>query len=70
MSVNLDNTMTRFNSAGIDINADFYTLSSSQVEIVLECAKLDNYRKPPHANGSKARYYFAAVQRKYQQRGK
>lgn len=70
MSIDIDRTLTAFSSAGIDINADFYTLSFSQIEILLECAKQDNYRRPTNANGSKARYYFAAVQREYQRRSK
>lgn len=65
MAINLSNALTMFNRYGIDIKADFHTLTSSQVEIVLECAKQDGYKPPKNANGSRARCYFAALQRKY-----
>jgi len=63
MAINLANALQAFNSAGIDINQDFHTLHSAQVEIVLSCAKQDGYKQPKNSNGSKARYYFAALQR-------
>lgn len=42
---------------------DFYTLNSSQVEALLEYADELGYRKPKNANGSRARYFYAYVQR-------
>lgn len=51
------------NSAGINLNDDFYTLSSSKVDVLLTLAKQQSYRKPKNANGSTARYYFAALKR-------
>ena len=53
------------NAEGISIHADFFTLRSSQVEILCVLAKLQGYKHPKNANGSKARYYFAALQRSY-----
>lgn len=67
MTINLANALTVFNRHGISIREDFHTLTSSQVEIVLECAKQDGYKQPKNANGSRSRYYFAALQRKYKQ---
>jgi hypothetical protein len=48
---------------GCELNADYHTLNSNQVDRVLAEAKLYGYRKPKNANGSKARYFFAFVQR-------
>jgi hypothetical protein len=62
--INLEAALSAFNSAGIDPRGDFHALTSSQVEVILEQARLSGYRKPKNANGSKARYYFYAVQRK------
>jgi hypothetical protein len=63
--MNIGYVLQVFNQQGIDINADFHTLPSSKVETILELARLDKYRCPRNANGSKARYYFAALQRKH-----
>jgi hypothetical protein len=60
---NLGAVMSIFNSAGIDTRADFHTLTSSQVEAILEAAKESGYRKPKNASGSTARYFFQAVAR-------
>lgn len=65
MAIDITSTLSAFNAAGIDINADFHTLTSSQVDVLVDLAKTQGYRKPVQANGSTARYYFAAVQRKY-----
>lgn len=54
----------KMHSAGIDTNADFHTLSSLQVETIVELADLWRYRKPRNANGSRARYFFAFMARK------
>ena len=51
------------NSAGIDIEANFFTLTSYQIGVLLELANVQGYRKPKNANGSRARYYFAGLQR-------
>ena len=51
--------------AGIDITADFSTLPSSAVSVLVEMARKQGYRKPRNANGSRGRYYFAAIQRQY-----
>jgi hypothetical protein len=62
---NYSTASSMLNGAGIDIDADFYTLSSSQVETLLELARIQKYRQPKNANGSKARYFFAALQRDF-----
>lgn len=51
------------NKYHIPTEKDFYQLSSSEVERVLEAADSVKYRKPRNANGSRARYFFAAIQR-------
>lgn len=47
----------------IDLRKDFFTLSPEEVGAVLDAADFARYRKPRHANGSRARYYFAKLQR-------
>jgi hypothetical protein len=47
----------------IRTDKDFYTLSSAEVHRVLEAADDRKYRKPKNANGSRARYFFAALKR-------
>ena len=42
---------------------DFHTLSGGQVECLLSWARHFGYRQPRNANGSKARYFFAYLQR-------
>lgn len=65
MAVHYASVSGMLNSAGIDINQDFFTLSNSQVVDLLEMARVQSYRQPANANGSRARYYFAALQRDY-----
>ena len=48
---------------GCELNADYHTLDSNQVNRVLMEARQYGYRKPKNANGSTARYFFAFVQR-------
>jgi hypothetical protein len=48
---------------GCELNADFHRLDSNQVSRVLMEARQYGYRKPKNANGSRARYFFAFVQR-------
>jgi hypothetical protein len=43
--------------------ADFFTLSTDEVDGVLREADARRYRKPANANGSRARYFFAYLQR-------
>lgn len=50
-------------SIGIGVDADFHTLRSSQVERLLDEANKAKYRKPKNANGSRARYFCAYLQR-------
>lgn len=63
MAINLRAALSAFKQAGIDPKADFDALNSGQVDAILTQARADHYRKPLHSNGSKARYYFYAVQR-------
>lgn len=48
-------------AAGIDLKADFHTLSSSQVDHLLGLRRLHGYRAPAanRRNGSPARYFFS-----------
>jgi len=47
---------------------DFYTLSSAEVEKLLEQADREKYRKPKNANGSRARYFYAKLEREANRR--
>lgn len=48
----------------ISLGDDCDTLSSSIVDQLLEQADLHKYRKPKNANGSRARYFRAYLQRR------
>lgn len=50
-------------SDGIDFQRDFFQLSSSEVQRVLEVAKLAGYRKSKNAPGSTARMYYQYLSR-------
>ena len=50
-------------SDGIDFSRDFFQLSSSEVQRVLEVAKLAGYRKSKNAPGSTARMYYQYLRR-------
>ena len=43
---------------------DFHELPSWQVDALLKHAGKRNYRAPKEANGSRARYFFAYLQRR------
>ena len=49
----------------IPLGRDFHELNSTQVEGVIEAARVSKYRKPKNANGSTARYFHARMQRAY-----
>ncbi len=48
---------------GAPIGEDFHRLPSSVVERLLERAKAWKYRTPRNANGSRARYFHAYLER-------
>jgi hypothetical protein len=50
-------------SDGIDFRQDFHQLSSSEVQRILEVARLAGYRKRKDAPGSTARMYFQYLDR-------
>lgn len=53
-------------SCGVPVGADYYTLSSSQVDAIVAAADRVKYRKPRDANGSRGRYYHERLQRRAQ----
>lgn len=65
MAIRYDLAEPHLNKAGISLTADFHTLTSSQVEVLVDLAKALNYRKPKNANGSTARYCFDALRRQH-----
>lgn len=50
---------------GIDIRANVFTLSISQLGIIADIAREFGYRKPKNANGSTGRYFFESCKRFY-----
>ena len=63
MSKSLVNARKILADCGIKRGSDFFTLDHSQVCRLLEWADTARYRKPKYANGSRARYYYAKLQR-------
>ena len=47
----------------IPIDRDFHALNSQHVQNVIDAANARNYRQPRGANGSRARYFHAYLQR-------
>lgn len=50
-------------ACGVSIGEDFHVLASDKVELLLIEAGVWRYRKPRNANGSRARYFHAMLQR-------
>lgn len=50
-------------NCGVRISDDFHALHSYQVQSLLDWADKWHYRKPRNANGSRARYFHAYLQR-------
>ncbi len=48
----------------IPLGADFHALQGDKVTALMNWADLNRYRKPRNANGSRARYFHAMLQRK------
>lgn len=48
---------------GADRDQDFHTLTSAQVERLLNEADRVKYQRPTSANGSRARYFFERISR-------
>lgn len=48
---------------GINSDEDFHALPVSQVDALVEEARRFGYRKPRHANGSRARYFYEYLRR-------
>ena len=51
------------NDLGIDSTANFFTLGHEAIDALLAEADRVKYRKPRNANGSRARYFHARLQR-------
>lgn len=61
--MNREQALEVFQLSGVRGDADFHTLSSSEVDALLAQADRLKYRKPQNANGSRGRYFYAACQR-------
>lgn len=61
-----DSARAHLRGWNVRIGQDFHTISTDQIEMVLRDADLRKYRKPPQANGSRARYFYALMQRRAQ----
>jgi hypothetical protein len=51
------------NSHGFPLGRDFHSLDSASVKRILNAANACKYREPPNANGSRARYFYAYLNR-------
>lgn len=51
--------------AGIDIEHDFHALPASKVAVLVELARVTNYKLPKNASGSVGRCFFEKLQRQY-----
>jgi len=51
------------NMRQLDLSRDFHTLTTAEVEVVLALADEQHYHRPKNANGSRARYFWAKLQR-------
>jgi len=47
----------------VPLDRDFHSLDSSTVESIIAAADSVKYRRPANANGSRARYFHAYLQR-------
>lgn len=59
-ALNARETLRGLNTA---IGQDFHTLTHSQIEALLIEADRVRYQRPRDANGSRARYFYARLQR-------
>jgi hypothetical protein len=64
MAVNWKHAADTLQIQGIDLKANFNSLSESQVGIVAEQAKKSGYRPPKNASAAPADMFYAAIQRK------
>lgn len=48
---------------GFPLNRDFHSLSSDTVQRIIDAADSERYRTPRNANGSRARYFYARLNR-------
>ncbi len=60
------NARATLESCGIRVGADFHELHASHVDALITEADRVKYRKPPNANGSRARYFHDLLQRRAQ----
>lgn len=58
------NARATLRSLNIAVDQDFHTLNRTQVDVLLSEANRVRYQKPKNANGSRARYFFALLQRR------
>lgn len=50
-------------ACNVPVGSDFHALHSEQVAALLQAANAANYRQPRNANGSRARYFHARLER-------
>lgn len=50
---------------GINLNTDYHSKSTDEVESIRVAMKEVRYRAPKQRNGSESRYFFAYLQRAY-----
>ncbi len=59
-----DNAKETLALCRVPVGADFHKLDSDQVVALIAAADAERYRAPRNANGSRARYYHAMLERR------
>lgn len=62
--LNTDSARAIINAYCIPPFRDFHSLNSQHVRNILDAADSVKYRAPKHASGSRARYFYAYLNRK------
>ena len=63
MTEKMQDAIKRLTALGVDLYTDFHALPAIHVCAVLSEAIRYGYQVPKNANGSRARYFYAFVQR-------
>lgn len=65
MAIDTERVRDALSAHGYQLESvDFHALDSDAVLTLVDIARAQGYRKPRNANGSRARYFFYAAQRK------
>lgn len=65
MAVDYGAVSDQLKAAGIDVTAEFCTLTNGQRLVLVELIRVQKYRKPANADGKAVRCYFDALWRQF-----